>query len=210
MRTRVKICGITRLEDALAVADAGADAIGFVFDEKSPRFIEPERARAIVQLLPPFLTVVGLFVDAAIERVRHTLNAVPLDLLQFHGSEKPEECRMYGRPYLKAVHMRDDADAGRAAQVYADAAGLVFDSYSPEVAGGSGRSFDWGRLPRGLGRRLILAGGLTPENVADAITRTQPYAVDVSSGVESGKGIKDAAKIAAFVRSVTIASDGAN
>ncbi|MHB8454140.1 MAG: phosphoribosylanthranilate isomerase [Acidiferrobacterales bacterium] len=209
MRTRVKICGITRLEDALAVADAGVDAIGFVFEEKSPRFIEPERARAIVQVLPPFLTVVGLFVDAPIERIRHALTAVPLDLLQFHGCEKPEECRMYGRPYLKAVHMRDDADAGRAAQVYADAAGLVFDSYSPEFAGGSGRSFDWGRLPRGLGRRLILAGGLTPENVADAIARTHPYAVDVSSGVESGKGIKDAAKIAAFVRSVTIASGGA-
>ncbi len=209
MRTRIKICVITRLEDALAAADAGADAIGFVFEEKSPRFIEPARACAIVRALPPFLTMVGLFVDAPAERVRQALTEVPLDLLQFHGWEKPEECRMYGRPYLKAVHMRDDADAGRAAQVYADAAGLVFDTYSPEVAGGSGRSFDWGRLPSGLGRRLILAGGLTPGNVADAITRTRPYAVDVSSGVESSRGIKDAAKIAAFVRSVTIASGGA-
>jgi len=210
MRTRVKICGITRLEDALAAADAGADAIGFVFEDKSPRYIAPDRARVITQALPPFLTVVGLFVDAPAERIRQVLTVVPLDLLQFHGHEKPEDCQMYGRPYLKAVHMRDDEDAGRTARAYADATGLVFDTYSPEMAGGSGRSFDWSRLPRGLGRRLILAGGLTPDNVAQAIAQVRPFAVDVSSGVERSKGIKDAAKIAAFVRNVTIASGGAH
>lgn len=209
MRTRVKICGITRLEDALAAADAGADAIGFVFEEKSPRFIEPERARVIAQSLPPFLTVVGLFVDASAETIRRALTVVPLDLLQFHGREKPGDCRLYGRPYLKAVHMRDDEDAERAAHDYADATGLVFDTYHPEMAGGSGRRFDWARLPRGIGRRLILAGGLTPENVGDAIAQVRPFAVDVSSGVERSKGIKDAAKIAAFMHNVRIASGGA-
>ena len=210
MRTRVKICGITRLEDALAAADAGADAIGFVFEKKSPRFIETEGARVIAQALPPFLTVVGLFVDAPEERIRQVLSVVPLDLLQFHGRERPEDCRLYQRPYLKAVHVRDDEDPALVARNYADATGFVFDTYSPEMAGGSGRRFDWERMPRGFDRRVILAGGLTPENVGEAITRVRPFAVDVSSGVERSKGIKDAAKIAAFMRNVTIASGGAD
>ncbi len=210
MRTRVKICGITRIEDALAAADAGADAIGFVFEERSPRFIEPQRARAIALALPPFLSIVGLFVDASAERIRQVLTAVPLDLLQFHGQEDPEQCRQYGRPYLKAVHMRDGSEPQRALRLYQDAAGLVFDAYSPEVAGGGGRRFDWRWLPQGVGRRLILAGGLTPENVAEAILEVRPFAVDVSSGVERSKGVKDATRIDAFMRSVTIASGGAH
>lgn len=210
MRTRVKICGITRIEDALAAADAGADAIGFVFEERSPRFIEPQRARAIALALPPFLSIVGLFVDASAERIRQVLTAVPLDLLQFHGQEDPEQCRQYGRPYLKAVHMRDGLEPQRALRLYQDAAGLVFDAYSPEVAGGGGRRFDWRWLPQGVGRRLILAGGLTPENVAEAILEVRPFAVDVSSGVERSKGVKDATRIDAFMRSVTIASGGAH
>ncbi|MHB8255803.1 MAG: phosphoribosylanthranilate isomerase [Acidiferrobacterales bacterium] len=209
MRTRVKICGITRLEDALAAADAGADAIGFVFEERSPRFIEPQQARAIALALPPFLTIVGLFVDAPAERIRQVLTEVPLGLLQFHGQEDPGECRQYGRPYLKAVHMRDGSEPQRALRLYQDALALVFDAYSPEAAGGIGRRFDWRWLPQGLGRRLILAGGLTSENVAEAIREVRPFAVDVSSGVECSKGIKDAARIDAFMRSVTIASGGA-
>ena len=210
MRTRVKICGITRHEDALAAADAGVDAIGFVFDERSPRFIEPQKARGIALVLPAFMTVVGLFVDAPEDRIRRILTEVPLGLLQFHGHEGPEQCRRYGRPYLKAVPMRDGTEPQRALRLYEDATGLVFDAYSPGVAGGSGRRFDWRWLPQGIGRRLILAGGLTPENVGEAIRAIRPYAVDVSSGVESARGVKDAVRIGEFMHSVMNASSGAN
>ncbi|MHB8346549.1 MAG: phosphoribosylanthranilate isomerase [Acidiferrobacterales bacterium] len=210
MRTRVKICGITRLEDALVAADAGADAIGFVFEERSPRFIEPQQARAIALALPPFLTVVGLFVNAPAERIRQVLTEVPLGLLQFHGQEEPGQCRQFGRPYLKAVHMRDGSEPQRALRQYEDAAGLVFDAYSPEAAGGMGRRFDWRWLPQGIGRRLILAGGLTAGNVSEAIREVRPFAVDVSSGVECSKGIKDSAMIDAFMHSVAIVSGGAH
>ncbi len=210
MRTRVKVCGITRLEDALAAADAGADAIGFVFDERSPRFIEPRKAREIALALPPFLAVVGLFVDAPEDCISRILTTVPLSLLQFHGHEDPEQCRRYGRPYLKAISMRDGSEPEQLVHRYEDAAGFVFDAYSPEVAGGSGRRFDWRWLPQGMGRRLVLAGGLTPENVGEAIREVRPYAVDVSSGVERSRGVKDADKIGAFLRSVMNASGGAH
>ena len=203
MRTRVKICGITRPVDALAAAAAGADAIGLVFAEGSPRCISVDQARAICAALPPFITVVGLFVDATVERIRTVLGQVPLALLQFHGRETPEQCRVYGRPYIKAIHIAVvDPQIQLQVRKYGDAAGFLLDTYSPEAAGGTGQVFDWRRAPRDLDRPLILAGGLTPANVADAIKQVQPYAVDVSSGVEQSKGIKDAAKIAAFLRSV--------
>lgn len=200
MRTRVKICGITRVEDAVAAAAAGADAIGLVFEAKSPRCVTPAQARAIAAALPPFITVVGLFVDAPAARIREVLGQVPLDLLQFHGSETPEDCRAHGRPYIKAIRMAPQVDVAAEARPYADAAGLLLDTFSTQATGGTGETFDWARVPKRLDRPVILAGGLTPENVAQAIASVRPYAVDVSSGVESSKGIKDAAKIAAFIR----------
>jgi phosphoribosylanthranilate isomerase len=201
MRTRVKICGITRVEDALAATAAGADAIGLIFAE-SPRQVSPSQAAAIVAALPPFIKVVGLFVDAPAARLREILNAVPLDLIQFHGSESPEACRSAGRPYIKAVHMKPGVDVVAEAGRYPDASGILLDTFHPQMVGGSGQVFDWSRVPHDFGRPLILAGGLTPENVALAVRTVNPYAVDVSSGVEISKGIKDAAKIAAFVRNV--------
>lgn len=206
MRTRVKICGITRVEDALAAAAAGADAIGLVFDERSPRCVSLAQAEAVARALPPFVTVVGLFVDAARGRVDEVLNRVPLDLLQFHGTETPEQCRLYRRAYIKAIAMKPDVDLIAMQSRYADAAGLVLDSYSPVVAGGSGESFDWTRVPANLTKPVILAGGLTPANVAAAIRALRPYAVDVASGVELSKGIKDAGKIFAFIEAVRSAA----
>jgi phosphoribosylanthranilate isomerase len=200
MRVRVKICGLTRVEDALAAAAAGADAIGLVFVEKSPRFVKFEQARAIAAALPPFITIVGLFVDASAARIREVLGQVPLDLLQFHGRETPEDCQQFGYPYIKVVRMVPDVDLVAEAQRYVQAAGLLLDAYDPQLAGGTGATFDWTQVPTNIGKPVILAGGLTPENVARAIQAVQPYAVDVSSGVEQSKGIKDAAKIAAFIR----------
>ena len=202
IRTRVKICGITRPEDALAAARAGADAIGLVFYPPSPRAVTRERAREIVQVLPPFVSVVGLFVNAQPAEVRAALAALPIDLLQFHGDEAPEECRIYGRPYIKAVAMAPGVDLQAAARRYVDAAGLLLDTHREGVRGGTGEVFDWSRIPPGLDRPIILAGGLTLENVAAAVQRVRPYAVDVSSGVEVSKGIKDAARIEAFIRGV--------
>jgi phosphoribosylanthranilate isomerase len=201
MRTRVKICGITRVEDGLAAAAAGADAIGLVFAD-SPRRVTAAQAARIAAALPPFITVVGLFVDAPAIVIREILGQVPLDLLQFHGRESPEACRGHGRPYIKAIAMQEAVDVKAEAQRFADAAGLLLDSFHARLAGGSGQTFDWARVPSDLGRPLILAGGLTSDNVAAAIRAVRPYAVDVSSGVESSKGIKDAAKIAAFVMAV--------
>lgn len=200
MRVRVKICGVTRVEDALAAAAAGADAIGLVFVEKSPRFVRLEQARAIAAALPPFITTVGLFVDASADRIREVLGQVPLDLIQFHGRETPEDCQQFGYPYIKVVRMVPDVDLHAEAQHYEQAAGLLLDAYDPQIAGGTGATFDWTQVPPDLGKPVILAGGLTPENIARAIRAVRPYAVDVSSGVEQSKGIKDAAKIAAFIR----------
>ena len=202
MRTRVKICGITRVEDAQAAVAAGADAIGLVFAEASPRRVTPEQARALAAAMPPFITVVGLFVDMPASRIRDILGQVPLNLLQFHGNETPEDCRQFGRPYIRAIRMAPGVDILAEARRYAQAAGLLLDAYDPQVAGGTGATFDWTRVPRDLNKPVILAGGLTPENVARAIQAVRPYAVDVSSGVEQSKGIKDAAKIAAFIRTV--------
>jgi len=202
MRTRVKICGITRVGDALEAVAQGADAIGLVFYEQSPRCVSPDRARAIARALPPFVTVVGLFVDAPAERVRELWQQVPLGLVQLHGEEDPAYCRALGLPHIKALRMRPGVDLAAAERDYADSRGLLADSYSPAGAGGTGRVFDWDLIPATRDKPLILAGGLDAGNVAAAIARVRPYAVDVSSGVERDKGTKDAAKIAAFMNEV--------
>ena len=202
MATAVKICGITRPEDALAAARAGAHAVGLVFYAKSPRHVTPARAAEIIRVLPPFVTTVGLFVDATAEGVRAALAEAPVGLLQFHGDETPEFCRQFKRPYVKAVRVKAGVDLLQYAQDYHDAKALLLDAYVEGLHGGSGAAFDWSLIPRGLPLPVILSGGLTPENVADAVRRVRPSAVDVSSGVESAKGIKDAQKIAAFIKGV--------
>jgi phosphoribosylanthranilate isomerase len=204
-RTRAKICGITRLEDGLAAAAAGADAIGLVFYEKSPRAVTAAQAARICAALPPFVTTVGLFVNAAEDEVGAVLSQAPLDLLQFHGDETAAYCRRFARPYIKAVRMADGVDLNTIAAEYGDARGLLLDSYQKGVPGGTGHAFDWARIPADLKMPIILAGGLGPDNVADAVRRVHPYAVDVSSGVERDKGIKDADKIIAFMRGVETA-----
>ena len=201
-RTRVKICGITRAEDALAAAEQGADAIGLVFYSRSPRAVDIEQAKLIVGALPPFVTVVGLFVDPAPAQVRTVLDEVSVDVLQFHGNEPAELCKGFGRPYIKAVPMRDDVDLFAVACDHVSAQALLLDTFMSGIPGGTGVSFDWSRIPPNLDKPLILAGGLTPENVANAIGLVNPYAVDVSGGVEAEKGIKDASRIAAFIREV--------
>lgn len=207
MRTRVKICGITRPEDGIAAARLGADAIGLVFYAPSPRAVTVAQAQAVYAALPPFVSVVGLFVDAPVVEVREVLQAVPLDVLQFHGDEAPAYCATFDRPYLKALRMREGLDVAAEARRYADAQGLLLDTYVPGEAGGTGRSFDWTRVPQALDKPVILAGGLTPDNVAEAIAIARPYAVDVSGGVEQTKGIKSAEKMAAFMRGVESAQD---
>jgi phosphoribosylanthranilate isomerase len=202
MRTRVKICGITRVEDALAAARLGADAVGLVFSAKSPRAVSVIQAQAIVRALPPFIAAVGLFVDADPREIRAVVAALPLQLLQFHGNEDPEGCRGYGLPYLKALRMREGVDLAAMARPYGDAVGILADAYVEGVAGGTGTTFDWSRIPTGLAQPVILAGGLNPDNVAAAVRQVRPWAVDVSGGVESAPGVKDAAKIAAFIKGV--------
>lgn len=201
-RVRVKICGITRLEDALQAVNAGADAIGLVFHRDSPRAVTDESARSIAGALPPFVSRTGLFMNADAEFVRSTLASVPLDLLQFHGDEPPAYCRGFGRPYLKAIPMSGGVDLAALERQYADAAALLLDAHSPGGSGGTGRTFDWGLVPRVRRLPVILAGGLTAENVAEAIRRVQPWAVDVSGGVEAAKGIKDPARVTAFIEAV--------
>lgn len=202
MATAVKICGITRVEDALAAARAGAHAIGLVFYRASPRFVTPQRAAQIVRRLPPFITTVGVFVDAPAQEVRAVLAQVPLELLQFHGAEPPAFCRQFGRPYVKAVRVRPGVDLLQYARDYHDAKALLLDAHVEGLHGGSGVAFDWSLIPPDLPLPVILSGGLTPQNVAQAVRRVRPSAVDVSSGVESAKGVKDAARIAAFVKGV--------
>jgi phosphoribosylanthranilate isomerase len=217
VRTRVKICGITEAAHGLAAAHAGADAIGFVFWDGTPRRVAPERAAAIAATLPPFVSIVGLFVDPAPEHVRAVLAAVPLDVLQFHGREPPEFCRGFGRPYLKAIAVdeeRGEAGLLECAGRYGDAAALLFDAPAAGgMPGGTGQTFDWGLLSRQLldrlARPVVLSGGLNAGNVAAAIRAVRPWAVDVSSGVEAPgpdgkglKGIKDPSRITAFIEEV--------
>jgi phosphoribosylanthranilate isomerase len=202
LRVRSKICGITRIEDMLAAVAHGCDAIGLVFYQHSPRFVTLEQAAQIVAALPPFVTAVGLFVDAENQEVERVLQSVRLDLLQFHGDESPAYCASFGRPYIKAVRVRPETNLVQYAADYAGAKALLLDAYTEGVHGGTGQVFDWELIPSDLSLPVILAGGLNPGNVAEAIRRTHPYAVDVSGGVEREKGIKDADKIAAFMRGV--------
>jgi phosphoribosylanthranilate isomerase len=199
---RIKICGITRVEDALAAAAAGADAIGLVFYAPSPRAVSAERARQIISALPPFVTSVGLLVNASAQEVKAVLAEVPLDVLQFHGDEPADFCKQFGRPYLKALRVRAGDDLNALAAQWPDASGILLDSYKAGVPGGTGEIFDWSLIPTERSWPLVLAGGLAADNVADAITRAAPWAVDVSGGVEQAKGIKDADKINSFVREV--------
>ncbi len=199
---RSKICGITRVEDALVAAEAGADAIGLVFYPKSPRAVSVQQARTIIAALPPFVTTVGLFVNASRCELGEILDAVPLDMLQFHGDERPADCEGYHRPYIKALRVKPGDNVAAQIEPYVNASGILLDTFVAGVPGGTGLAFDWSLVPRHLDRPIILAGGLTPENVRSAIEQTQPYAVDVSGGVEARHGIKDADKIRAFMRAV--------
>lgn len=197
---RIKICGITRVEDALVATSAGADAIGFVFYAKSPRAVDVEQARAIIAALPPFVTTVGLFVNMARDELHGLLSRVPLDLLQFHGDESVSQCEGFGRPYIKALRVKPGDDIAARVNEYPSASGILLDTYVEGVPGGTGEAFDWSLVPADLSKPVILAGGLQPGNVAEAVRQLRPYAVDVSGGVEASKGIKDAQKIAAFIQ----------
>ncbi|WP_010483013.1 phosphoribosylanthranilate isomerase [Pseudomonas sp. S9] len=199
---RSKICGITRFEDARVAVAAGADAIGFVFYAKSPRAVTIEQAQAIIAQLPPFVTTVGLFVDMPREQLSQLLQQVPLDLLQFHGDETPAQCEGFARPYIKALRVQPGDDIASQVAAYTSARGVLLDTFVSGVPGGTGQAFDWSLVPQGLEMPIILAGGLTPDNVEAAIRQVRPYAVDVSGGVEASKGIKDSSKVQAFVHAV--------
>lgn len=202
MSTRVKICGITRIEDALTAIRLGANAIGFIFWDKSARYIDPKEARKIVMALPPFVTVVGVYVNPSSEWVEETYSITGLNLLQFHGDELPEFCSQFPLPYIKAVRIRSGIDLLQYAAQYSSSNGLLLDSYVEGVPGGTGRTFEWSLIPENLSLPLIVSGGLDAKNVCEAIRKAKPWAVDVSSGVEITKGIKDADKIAAFMTGV--------
>ncbi len=207
-RTRVKICGITRPEQARAAAGAGADAIGLMFYEPSPRFVTRARAAAVCAVLPPLVSIVGVFVNPEPREVEAVVEGLPVDLLQFHGEEPPELCAGTGRPYVKAVRVRTRDDIVEAAARYADARALLLDAYHDALWGGTGRRFDWNVVPGDAGHPIILAGGLTPENVADAIRFVRPFAVDVSGGVESAPGEKDPESMERFMKEVASVEAG--
>ena len=200
--TRVKICGITRVDDALAAARNGADAIGLVFYERSPRHVSVAQAKQLAGALPPFVTIVGLFVNAEAAFVREVLENVPLDLLQFHGDETPEYCAQFNKPFLKAIRVKAGVNLLQCASDFRGARGLLLDAHVEGIPGGTGTAFDWELIPGDLPLPVILSGGLDAGNAAAAIEQVRPYALDVSSGVEASKGIKDAAKIAAFINEV--------
>ncbi len=202
MRTRVKICGFTQVEQAVQAAWLGVDAIGLVFYPPSPRYVSIDQAQQIVRALPAFTTVVALFVDETPQKITEVLAHVPIDCLQFHGREAAQACRLYAKPYLKAVQVNAQVDVRQVAEQYFDAAGLLLDAYHPQTKGGIGEVFDWALIPAQLPLPIILAGGLSVVNIENAIRTVKPYAVDVSSGVEIIKGVKDAAKMAAFLTQV--------
>lgn len=206
MRTRIKICGLTREADVDAAVAAGADAIGFVLYPPSPRYVTPQRAAELARRIPPFVDVVGLFVNEAPAVVQAACDALPINLLQFHGDEDAAYCRQFSRPWLRAARVRPGLDLVEFARSFPEARGLLLDAFV-EGYGGGGHVFDWTLIPPGLPGYLVLSGGLNADNVGDAIRRVKPVAVDVSSGVEMGKGIKDHAKIAAFVAAVRKADE---
>ncbi|MCF6190663.1 MAG: phosphoribosylanthranilate isomerase [Cocleimonas sp.] len=210
MTIRTKICGITSIEDALNACNAGADALGLVFYAKSPRNVSSVQAAEICNAIPPFVTTVGLFLDATKDFVNEALEIVPLDLLQFHGSESPEYCASFNHPYIKAVGMKEFIEDGdveasfkKYADQYPDAQGFLVDSHGAGKAGGTGEAFNWNKIPQGIDKPIILAGGLNPENISEAIqTADSIYGVDLSSGVESAPGIKDKQKIEALMKNI--------
>ena len=201
-RTRVKICGFTSAEQAAYAAYAGADAIGLVFYAASPRHVSIAKAQEIVAALPAFTTVVALFVDAAEAQIRDVISQVAIDVLQFHGDEPADACRLYAKPYIKAIRMQADIDIQALTSEFHDAQGLLLDAYHASAKGGTGEQFDWDLIPEHCALPVILAGGLAAHNAGDAIAQVQPYALDVSSGVEAAKGIKDNNKIAEFLTEV--------
>jgi phosphoribosylanthranilate isomerase len=206
IRTRAKICGITRVEDAVSAVQAGADAIGLVFYAQSPRCVSIEQAQKIVAAMPPFVSVVGLFVNARSAEIESILSQVKLDILQFHGDETAAECEQIKMPYYKAIRVKADTNLLQYEVEFSRAKALLLDAHSDVAFGGTGQTFDWNLIPQSLTKPIILAGGLTVENIEKAIQQVRPYAVDVSGGVELTKGIKDVAKIAAFMQGVSNAS----
>ena len=202
MPVRIKFCGITRAADAAAAVSLGVDAIGFVFYAPSPRYIELEQAAAIARALPPFVCKVGLFVNERAATVEQTCAAVGLNVVQYHGDETPQECARALRPWIKAIRVRPELDLAQECARYAAASAWLFDSYDEQLYGGSGKRFEWDLLPHTHRRPIILAGGLTPDNVGEAIRATAPYAVDVSGGIEAAKGIKDHDKMRTFIAEV--------
>jgi len=202
MRTRVKICGFTQAKDAVAAANLGVDAIGLVFYPPSPRHVSIERAKEIVEALPAFVSVVALFVDEQESQIREVLSHVSIDCIQFHGDESVEACRVYNKPYLKAIRMKPGLDIMEIARQYDDASALLLDAYHPGIKGGSGSQFDWDLIPDLCPLPIVLAGGLQVDNVKQAIESVKPYALDVSSGVEAEKGVKDVAKMTAFIQQI--------
>ena len=196
---RVKICGITSVDDALAAVNAGADAIGLVFYEPSPRYVSEELAREVALAVGPFVTVTGLFVNESQKTLERVLSRVPLQLLQFHGDELPEYCEHFSRPYMKAIRMREGVDVAQEISRFSSATGILLDAYRPGIPGGTGAVFDWQRVPQQAAKPIVLAGGLTPDNVVTAIEQTACYGVDVSGGVEASPGSKDHQKIKDFI-----------
>ncbi|WP_331346931.1 phosphoribosylanthranilate isomerase [Cellvibrio sp. UBA7661] len=205
-KTRVKICGITSIEDALVAVDAGADALGLVFYEASPRSVSISQARQIALAVGPFVVVTGLFVDADPEFVNAVLNDVPLQLLQFHGNESPDYCSFFHRPYIKALRMRPELDVVTSIDSYPNASGILLDAYRPGVPGGTGETFEWTRVPAQSLKPIVLAGGLTPDNVGEAIRTVSVYGVDVSGGVELAPGKKDQSKVTSFINNARLAA----
>jgi phosphoribosylanthranilate isomerase len=202
MRTRVKICGFTTADEAVYAANLGVDAIGLVFYPQSPRNVSLEQATKIIAELPAFTSVVALFVDESEVIIDQVLSNIAIDCLQFHGHENPQACRLYNKPYIKALSMRETTNVEQLAIDYHDASALLLDAYHPKAKGGTGESFDWDLIPKQCHLPIILAGGLTPENAKQAIIKVNPYALDVSSGVEIKKGVKGRAKMTAFIKEV--------
>jgi len=200
LRTRTKICGITRLEDAKASILAGCDALGFVFYKESPRYIALDAFKVIVKELPPFVTKTGLFVNADPAEIEEAIQSGLVNVLQFHGDETPDFCRQFNFPYIKAVAVSSSVDLIQYAKDFHDAEALLLDAYHEHLKGGTGQTFDWNLIPQSLSKPIVLAGGLTVDNVKEAIKKVKPYAVDVSGGVEESKGIKNSLKIQAFIK----------